>query len=70
MRAMFAALTMFAVLGSVPSAQTPAAKAAAAKTLDIYIIDVEGGKSTLFVSPSGETVLLDTGNPGPAIKSG
>jgi competence protein ComEC len=65
MRAMFAALTMLAVLGSVPSAQAPAAKAAAAKTLDIYIIDVEGGKSTLFVSPSGEAVLLDTGNPGP-----
>jgi competence protein ComEC len=33
-------------------------------TLDIYIADTEGGKATLFVSPSGETVLIDTGNPG------
>jgi beta-lactamase superfamily II metal-dependent hydrolase len=35
-----------------------------AKTLDIYYIDVEGGQATLFVSPSGETVLVDTGFPG------
>ena len=34
------------------------------KALDIYIVDTEGGKATLFVSPSGETVLIDTGNPG------
>src|SRR5271169_5206849 len=31
-------------------------------TLDIYVIDVEGGNSVLFVSPSGESVLIDTGN--------
>jgi beta-lactamase superfamily II metal-dependent hydrolase len=35
-----------------------------AKPLDIYVVDTEGGKATLFVSPSGETVLVDTGNPG------
>jgi competence protein ComEC len=34
------------------------------KPLDIYFIDVEGGQSTLFVSPSGESMLIDTGNPG------
>jgi competence protein ComEC len=34
------------------------------KTLDIYVIDTEGGKATLFVSPSGESLLMDTGNPG------
>jgi beta-lactamase superfamily II metal-dependent hydrolase len=33
----------------------------AAKTLDIYFIDVEGGQSTLVVSPSGQTLLIDTG---------
>ena len=33
------------------------------KTLDIYSIDVEGGGATLFVSPSGESVLVDSGNP-------
>jgi len=34
---------------------------AAAKNLEIYFIDVEGGQSTLFVSPSGESLLMDTG---------
>src|SRR4030095_2380227 len=34
------------------------------KTLDIYYIDVEGGQATLFVSPSGESLLVDTGFPG------
>ncbi len=34
-------------------------------TLDIYVIDVEGGNATLFVPPSGETVLMDTGNVAP-----
>src|SRR5271167_4050581 len=34
------------------------------KPLDIYFIDVEGGQSTLFVSPSGESLLVDTGSPG------
>ena len=32
--------------------------------LDIYWIDVEGGAATLIVTPAGETVLVDTGNPG------
>ena len=32
--------------------------------LDIYYIDVEGGQSTLFVAPGGESVLVDTGFPG------
>lgn len=35
-------------------------------TLDIYVVDVEGGNATLFVTPSGESVLIDTGNGGPA----
>ncbi len=33
-------------------------------TLDIYWIDTEGGGATLIVSPEGESVLVDTGNPG------
>src|SRR2546426_4649895 len=41
-----------------------AAFGAASKTLDIYLIDVEGGNATLFVAPSGESVLIDTGNGG------
>jgi competence protein ComEC len=44
----------------------PIARAQARKTLDIYVVDVEGGNATLFVAPSGESVLIDTGNGGPA----
>ena len=48
------------------SATLPARGArAASKTLDIYVIDVEGGNATLFVSPSGESLLMDTGNVAP-----
>jgi beta-lactamase superfamily II metal-dependent hydrolase len=38
--------------------------APAAGTLDIYTIDVEGGKALLVVSPSGESMLVDAGWPG------
>lgn len=44
----------------------PAAQTRTAKTFDIYLIDVEGGGATLFVPPSGESVLIDTGNGGAA----
>src|SRR5437667_3484190 len=37
-----------------------------AKTLDIYEMDVEGRHSQLYVAPSGESVLIDTGNAGAA----
>ena len=36
----------------------------AGKTLDIYVIDTEGGKAMLVVSPSGQSMLVDTGFPG------
>jgi hypothetical protein len=29
--------------------------------LQVYAIDVEGGKSALYVSPSGESMLVDAG---------
>src|SRR5437867_13386464 len=32
--------------------------------LDVYFIDVDGGQATLFVAPSGESLLVDAGNPG------
>jgi competence protein ComEC len=32
--------------------------------LRVYFVDVEGGQSTLFVMPGGESLLVDTGNPG------
>src|SRR5437867_11513475 len=40
------------------------AAAAQTRNLEIYWIDVEGGASTLFVSPTGESLLFDTGFPG------
>src|SRR6476659_8416885 len=49
------------VLLALAVPQTPTAK-----TLNIYVIDVEGGNATLFVAPSGESLLIDTGNIGPA----
>jgi competence protein ComEC len=34
------------------------------KALQIYYIDTEGGQATLFLAPSGESLLVDVGNPG------
>jgi competence protein ComEC len=48
---------MMAALGLLPLH-------AAQKTLDFYFIDVEGGQSTLIVTPSGQSMLIDTGWPG------
>ena len=36
----------------------------AAQELKVYAIDVEGGKSTLYVSPSGQSMLVDAGYAG------
>ncbi|MFZ0863568.1 MAG: MBL fold metallo-hydrolase [Candidatus Sulfotelmatobacter sp.] len=60
-RMLVAALCLYVFIGVVPSeaAQTPNSK-----SLQIYFIDVEGGQSTLVVSPSGESLLIDTGWPG------
>src|SRR5260370_3803783 len=32
--------------------------------LDIYFVDTEGGAATLIVTPLGESILIDCGNPG------
>ena len=34
------------------------------KDLHIYFVDVEGGQATLFVTPAGQSLLIDTGWPG------
>jgi competence protein ComEC len=39
------------------------AQTSVARTLDIYFIDVEGGQSTLLVTPAGQTLLVDAGFP-------
>ena len=36
----------------------------AAQTLDMYVIDTEGGKALLIVAPGGESMLIDAGFPG------
>ena len=46
------------------AAMAPAFSAQVPGNLDIYYIDTEGGQSTLFVGPSGESLLVDTGNAG------
>jgi competence protein ComEC len=48
-----------AFLASVLTACTTSLHAA--KTLEIFFIDVEGGQATLIVSPSGQSLLIDTG---------
>jgi competence protein ComEC len=47
-----------AIVWSVALAQ---ANAAASKSLEIYFIDVEGGQSTLVITPDRHTLLIDTG---------
>lgn len=46
-------------LATVLAAQQPSER-----TLDVYFIDVEGGHATLYVSPSGESMLVDAGYAG------
>jgi beta-lactamase superfamily II metal-dependent hydrolase len=38
--------------------------APAAKPLQVYVVDTEGGKAALWVSPTGQSLLIDAGNPG------
>jgi len=57
--------TTLACLLAIACSTAPAlAQTRAAKPLAIYVIDVEGGNATLFVTPSGESLLIDTGNAG------
>jgi beta-lactamase superfamily II metal-dependent hydrolase len=41
-----------------------AAALPAAKTLEVFVVDVEGGKAMIVVAPSGESMLVDAGWPG------
>jgi beta-lactamase superfamily II metal-dependent hydrolase len=62
MRAKIAFLVFaFAASAALVGAQTRTSRT----TLDIYVVDVEGGNGVLFVTPSGESVLIDTGNIAP-----
>jgi competence protein ComEC len=65
MKRAFTAVALAALALAAPGAAIAQNnQAAPAGNLRIYWIDVEGGASTLFVSPTGESLLFDTGNPG------
>ena len=52
---------MVRLLAAVPALMLSLWTAQAPRPLDIYWIDVEGGGSTLIVTPAGESVLFDSG---------
>lgn len=64
----FARAVFTAVIATMATMATMAAmlisNVSAQATLNIYFIDVEGGQSTLIVTPAGESLLIDTGFPG------
>jgi beta-lactamase superfamily II metal-dependent hydrolase len=60
---LLAAIAGLAMLLSQAGSDSAAAQTRT--TLDIYVIDVEGGNATLLVPPSGESLLIDTGNVAP-----
>jgi competence protein ComEC len=47
-----------------PDARSKGEAAPPQKDLEIFFVDVEGGQATLFVTPAGESLLIDTGWPG------
>jgi competence protein ComEC len=55
---------IFLILCTTLVLAAPSAQQSPDKTLDVYFIDVEGGHATLYVSPSGESMLVDAGYPG------
>jgi competence protein ComEC len=63
MRATLSFLVFLLVLAAVPASSQ---QRTSRTTLDIYVVDVEGGNAVLFVSSAGESVLIDSGNGGAA----
>src|SRR5438128_5023607 len=53
----------FATLTALNAVILAAQPAVAEKPLQIVSIDVEGGAATLFVTPQGHSLLIDTGWP-------
>lgn len=48
-------------MGVLAAALLAATLGAAEKPLEIFFVDVEGGQATLFVTPAGQSMLVDTG---------
>jgi beta-lactamase superfamily II metal-dependent hydrolase len=64
-RFVLSALGVFAMAAIMTvRAMSAAAAGSAFAELRVYFIDVEGGQSTLFITPSGESLLIDSGWPG------
>src|SRR5260370_38763610 len=55
-------LVLFCALLASPTLALP--PASSTKSLQIYFVDFEGGQATLFVTPEGQSLLIDTGWPG------
>jgi competence protein ComEC len=60
------ALSAVSLAAGAAPAHAGRAQAGKAQQLHIWFIDVEGGQSTLFVTPDGHSLLIDTGWPGNA----
>src|SRR5246500_3160276 len=63
LRVLICCASLSGLLGLVTEAHA-LAPPAAQKPLQIYFVDVEGGQATLFVTPAGQSLLIDTGWPG------
>ena len=61
MKRLAAALLSLIVVGAAPSSPR---REKPRKPLEIWVVDVEGGKAALYVSPTGQTAMIDTGFPG------
>ncbi len=59
MRAFFLVWCVLLIAASANAAQKP---------LEIFFVDVEGGQATLFVAPTGQSLLIDTGWSGNAYR--
>src|SRR4051794_90088 len=49
---------------AICGAAIAAAQPKRVKPLEIYVVDPEGGKEALWVTPAGQAILIDTGSPG------
>jgi beta-lactamase superfamily II metal-dependent hydrolase len=63
-RSLFSCAAVGAIAGAALVALVGSSQARPpGKALEIYFVDVEGGQATLFVTPEGQSLLIDTGWP-------
>jgi competence protein ComEC len=55
------ACTALALVAFASASAAAPASPAETKSLRVYFVDVEGGQATLFVTPEGQSLLIDTG---------